>query len=84
MSSAEPLPGYGVDDMRNLSAYFYEVTKMEFEAKFFACKFHFLSLSESFFSVFLEAKLLKSSLFFATKSILPLKNYISKAKVGYW
>jgi hypothetical protein len=41
MSSAEPLPGYGVDDMRNLSAYFYEVTKMEFEAKFFACKFHF-------------------------------------------
>ncbi len=37
---------------------------MEFEAKFFACKFHFLSLSESFFSVFLEAKLLKSSLFF--------------------
>jgi hypothetical protein len=52
MSSAEPLPGYGVDDMRNLSAYFYEVTKMEFEAKFFACKFHFSSLSESFFSVF--------------------------------
>ncbi len=84
MSSAEPLPGYGVDDMRNLSAYFYEVTKTEFEAKFFACKFHFLSLSESFFSVFLEAKLLTSSLFFTTKSILPHKNYIKKAKLGYW
>ncbi len=83
MSSAEPLPGYGVDDMWNLSAYFYTVTKMEFEAKFFACKFHFLSLSESFFSVFLEAKLIKSSLFFATKSILPCINYISKAKIVY-
>ncbi len=58
MSSAEPLPGYGVDDMRNLSAYFYEVTKMEFEAKFFACKFHFITIR-----VFLEAKLLKSLYF---------------------
>ncbi len=84
MSSAEPLPGYGVDDMRNLSTYFYEVTKMEFEAKFFACKFHYLSLSEYFFSVFLEAKMIKSSLFFATKSILPRRNYILKAKIVYW
>jgi hypothetical protein len=49
MSSAEPLPGYGVDDMRNLSAYFYEVTKMEFEAKFFACEFHFFITIRVFF-----------------------------------
>ena len=75
MSSAEPLPGYGVDDMRNLSAYFYEVTKMEFEAKFFACKFHFLSLSESFFSVFLEVKLLKSLFTFLLQINFTLKNY---------
>ena len=52
MSSAEPLPGYGVDDMRNLSAYFYEVTKMEFEAKFFACKFHFITIRVFFLHVF--------------------------------
>ncbi len=53
MSSAEPLPGYGVDDMRNLSAYFYyEVTKMEFEAKFFACKFHFITIRVFFLRVF--------------------------------
>ncbi len=52
MSSAEPLPGYGVDDMRNLSAYFYEVTKMEFEAKFFACKFHFVTIRVFFLRVF--------------------------------
>ncbi len=52
MSFAEPLPGYGVDDMRNLSAYFYEVTKMEFEAKFFACKFHFITIRVFFLRVF--------------------------------
>jgi hypothetical protein len=53
MSSAEPLLGYGVDDMRNLSAYFYEVTKMEFEAKFFLpVSVHYQSL----FSPFLEVK----------------------------
>ncbi len=49
MSSAEPLPGYGVDNMRNLSAYFYEVTKMEFEAKFFTCKLHFFITIRVFF-----------------------------------
>jgi hypothetical protein len=49
MLSAEPLPGYGVDDIRNLSAYFYEVTKMEFEAKFFACEFNFFITIRVFF-----------------------------------
>jgi hypothetical protein len=54
MSSAKPLPGYGVEDMRNLSACFYEVTKMEFEAKFFACEYlftfyHYQSLFSPFF-----------------------------------
>jgi hypothetical protein len=59
MSSAEPLPGNGVDDMQNLSAYFYEVTKMEFEAKFFACEYSLFYITiRVIFSPFLGVKLL--------------------------